>query len=256
MRVHFSTPVKVATKKRPQRPTATAVNCFWDTGSQTRCAECDLPSNGTSELFREVNEVEDDGDFAPKPSTTLTPSRDDVTFGRGEAINSETGNVQSRSVVTKHRYKYYTCFSRRRKKIIVGEIVQTIRDRGGRFKQNTSGYWEPVDDELAVATTQQAMRDIIAGVFTTRHVATLHYGSMLRVTCKAINSVGLSRLRIISYLSYCLVDGFRKRSQSHEFHFQFLRLQRRLLPIPPQQSSISAKCKPPCITGRSNVAET
>lgn len=83
----------------------------------------------------------------------------DVLCGRGGYTNSHAGNVRFRAVVASYQSQYLTA-KKREKEGIARDVVQTIRERGGRFLQkNDAGSWEEVDEKKAILKSSQALRE-------------------------------------------------------------------------------------------------
>lgn len=83
----------------------------------------------------------------------------DVLCGRGGRTNTHDGNVRFRAVVASHQSQYLIA-KKREKEGIARDVVQAIRERGGRFLQKSeSGTWEEVDEKKAILKSSQALRE-------------------------------------------------------------------------------------------------
>uniref|UniRef100_A0A7S2NTP9 DUF6824 domain-containing protein n=1 Tax=Leptocylindrus danicus TaxID=163516 RepID=A0A7S2NTP9_9STRA len=93
--------------------------------------------------------------------TTTTPGPHDVLCGRGGRINSHEGNVKFREIIATRKADYLSPATRKlQKAVIAQEVVDVIRNKGGRFlKEKSSGVWEEVTDEKAKKKCGQALRE-------------------------------------------------------------------------------------------------
>ena len=84
--------------------------------------------------------------------------------GRGGATNSHSGNRSFRTLVKKFQERYLKA-KKRDKPSVAAEIVQEIREKGGRFLKRASttpeGHvlWVDIGDERAKEKTCQALRE-------------------------------------------------------------------------------------------------
>ena len=93
------------------------------------------------------------------PATNETLTENDVLCGRGGGTNAFVGNIKFRAIVAEHQPHYLVC-KRAEKETIAAEIVQTIRQRGGRFlSKNEDCQWEEVGDKKAILKCSQALRE-------------------------------------------------------------------------------------------------
>lgn len=86
-------------------------------------------------------------------------SDNDVLSGRGGATNMHAGNRFFRSLIDAHREKYLRA-RKNDKPGISRSIVNIIRRRNGAFlkKDEKSGHWVEIGDDLAREKTSQALR--------------------------------------------------------------------------------------------------
>ena len=83
----------------------------------------------------------------------------DVLCGRGGATNNHKGNTIFRELVVKHQPDYLKA-RKHEKKLIAQSIVDTIRQRGGRFlKRDLQGTWVEITNTKANEKTCQALRE-------------------------------------------------------------------------------------------------
>ena len=113
--------------------------------------------------------------YQNEDSHITDPSPDDVLMGRGAPSTDFPGNMRFRDLVKERREEYINAKRRKEKQIIAGEIIATIKSRGGRFlerksvvrKTNKQGetvkitVWEPVEDlKTLLVKVKQLMRDV------------------------------------------------------------------------------------------------
>jgi hypothetical protein len=97
-------------------------------------------------------------------SNTVEPLPSDVLLGRGKLIQGHVGNQCYRTIIESHRGRYEQAL-KVEKTFIAKEIVQTVKNVGGRFlKQKTDGGWVEVDTEVA--------RDKVSHSFRNRRITT------------------------------------------------------------------------------------
>lgn len=87
----------------------------------------------------------------------------DVLCGRGGLSNHHEGNIFFRSLVKKNRERYFKA-NKREKSFISLEVVETIKNEGGKFlkkvdKETSSTSWIEIDDLKAREKTSQALRE-------------------------------------------------------------------------------------------------
>jgi len=95
----------------------------------------------------------------PSGTAVLRVSDNDVLSGRGGATNVHTGNIFFRSLIDAHRIKYLRA-RKNDKPEISRSIVNIIRRRNGAFlkKNEKTGHWNEIGDDLAREKTSQALR--------------------------------------------------------------------------------------------------
>lgn len=95
----------------------------------------------------------------------ITPHENDILMGRGGKNNQHTGNNQLRAFAREECRNYRTS-SKKGKSYISRELVRRVRelDPPGRFlkKNNDTGLWEDVGDDVAREKASQALRDAVA----------------------------------------------------------------------------------------------
>ena len=79
-------------------------------------------------------------------------------MGRGAPSTDFTGNLRFRELVKERRNDYVNAMRRKDKQGVAGEIIATVKQRGGRFLARVETYrktgnstqkmtiWEPVSD--------------------------------------------------------------------------------------------------------------
>jgi hypothetical protein len=83
----------------------------------------------------------------------------DVLQGRGRKIQGHPGNLRFRNIIAE-RQKDYNKSLIYEKTVISKEIVQVIKESGGRFLRQDEGHgWKLVDDNVARVKTTNAFRD-------------------------------------------------------------------------------------------------
>eukprot|EP00977_Amphora_coffeiformis_P028916 scaffold37869_cov229-Amphora_coffeaeformis.AAC.3 len=126
-----------------------------------------------------VLKTEQSGASETKARTTeeviLHPNPDDVLMGRGAPSTDFTGNLRFRELVKERRNDYVNAKRRKDKQGVAGEIIATVKNRGGRFLQRIETYrktgptggtkkvtiWEPVEDrKTLLVKVKQLMRDV------------------------------------------------------------------------------------------------
>ena len=97
----------------------------------------------------------------------LTPSKDDVLFGRGIRINKHPGNKRFRLIVDSMKARYQELKSKIKKKKISQDVLSIIHSYGGRFLMTERNadtrepYWVVVGYEDARLKASQALREKI-----------------------------------------------------------------------------------------------
>ncbi|GFH61087.1 hypothetical protein CTEN210_17563 [Chaetoceros tenuissimus] len=95
------------------------------------------------------------------------PTKEDVLCGRGGGINAHEGNVAFRQMVHEQKERYNVAANKQEKAEISQQIVDQIKEKGGRFlqKDDSRGYsssgsfWVEIDNMKAIAKTSQALRE-------------------------------------------------------------------------------------------------
>lgn len=90
--------------------------------------------------------------------TNPAPDPKDVLCGRGGLINSHPGNIVFRKIV-EYNKTIYQQIPKRDRAMVPQSIVQTIRNRGGRFLQSEGGTWVEISLSRATQKTSQALRE-------------------------------------------------------------------------------------------------
>ena len=105
----------------------------------------------------------------------LYPNPHDVLMGRGAPSTDFTGNLRFRELVKERRNEYVSARRRKDKQGVAGEIIATVKRRGGRFLQRVETEreskktgemikmitWEPVEDrKTLLVKVKQLMRDV------------------------------------------------------------------------------------------------
>ena len=101
-----------------------------------------------------------------------------VLMGRGAPSTDFTGNLRFRELVKERRHDYVNAKRRKDKQGVAGEIIATVKQRGGRFLSRVEAYheagnndnddetrkvtiWEPVEDrKTLLVKVKQLMRDV------------------------------------------------------------------------------------------------
>lgn len=105
----------------------------------------------------------------------LHPGPHDVLMGRGAPSTDYSGNLRFRELVKERRSDYVNARRRKDKQGVAGEIIATIKIRGGRFLERIETYrktndageckkqtiWQPVEDRKSLLVkVKQLMRDV------------------------------------------------------------------------------------------------
>eukprot|EP00977_Amphora_coffeiformis_P018956 scaffold6807_cov220-Amphora_coffeaeformis.AAC.24 len=129
------------------------------------------PSSG--EMTHETPSPEQKAQDQDGPITHPEPN--DVLMGRGAPSTDYPGNLNFRELVKQRRNEYVNAKRRKDKQVIAGEIIATVKRRGGRFlermdtfrKTNKAGetqkitIWQTVDDrKVLLVKVKQLMRDV------------------------------------------------------------------------------------------------
>lgn len=88
------------------------------------------------------------------------PTDDDVMYGRGGGTNNHKGNIRYLLEKLKLQPAYILLASQKGKKAISQQLVQTVKDWGGRFvDRDEDGKWYIVDDSIARKKASQTLRE-------------------------------------------------------------------------------------------------
>lgn len=90
----------------------------------------------------------------------IIPDKMDILCGRDKVSYSHVGNKRFRVIVEMNYQKYQQCSTREAKTRITDEIIQGIRECGGRFlrKNEYTGMYEDVGDAYAHEKVSHALR--------------------------------------------------------------------------------------------------
>jgi hypothetical protein len=117
------------------------------------------------EVMRASKQFSDEGSIEPECPTSipgrvgLTPSPDDVLFGRGRAVIDHPGNARFRQIIDLYMNKYEAS-GRLQKTCIAEIIVRMVKDSSGRFlKKGDDGAWDEAADATARKKVAHAFRN-------------------------------------------------------------------------------------------------
>ena len=87
----------------------------------------------------------------------------DVLLGRGKLIHTHPGNILYRKAIKARSRLYQREENQGGKQEIAVEVIQEVRDRGGRFLRPSgdNGNWEECPGSVVRTKVKQALRDII-----------------------------------------------------------------------------------------------
>lgn len=89
------------------------------------------------------------------------PEQSDVLFGRGWPKMNHPGNATFRNILEYRLEHYNSIQSKKGKTTITRDIVSEIKKSGARFlRQDDSGFWMQVSDEVARQKVSIGFRDI------------------------------------------------------------------------------------------------
>ena len=113
----------------------------------------DLKSSIDKQLDeKEAKEEEESGMISyPKPN--------DVLIGRGGGYQEHPGSQYFDKLIYERFEEYFLIDNKFQKSPIIMEIIQTIKDSGGRFLQRTPAGWEILDDVVVRDKTASAFRN-------------------------------------------------------------------------------------------------
>lgn len=143
-------------KSRKHPPSVIVKNSSPETNTEASCVQNRAPATQCSSKERIYN-----------------PSKVDVLYGRGGAINNHQGNITFRSLVNARRENYKSDRNKTRKSNIAQDIINQIKRSGGRFLEReciyspTSGqsmlsnYWIEASDVKTMSKTSQALREVV-----------------------------------------------------------------------------------------------
>lgn len=99
-------------------------------------------------------------------NSVIEPHENDILLGRGGRNNQHIGNSKLRALARRYR-ENYRLSSKKGKSYISREIVKYVREKmspPGRFlkRNNLTGEWEDVGDEVAREKTRQVLRDAVS----------------------------------------------------------------------------------------------
>lgn len=83
-----------------------------------------------------------------KESITI-PHRFDVLFGRSKIAKKHTGNLRAAHLVSMWQTKYDEAGGRYAKTAISYELIEIIKDSGGKFLKSEDSGWVEVEDDVA-----------------------------------------------------------------------------------------------------------
>jgi hypothetical protein len=103
-----------------------------------------------------------EGELDESKSSIVAPSRYDILFGRGRAIQDHPGNLGLLFLVEQQSLGYDATDKQEKTRISM-EIVRTLKAKPSRFlKKNASGVWEEVDEDMAREKVSHAFRTMRA----------------------------------------------------------------------------------------------
>jgi hypothetical protein len=95
-----------------------------------------------------------------KSSPIIVPGELDVILGRGRAYQNHKGNLRYRHIVESYRQRYEILSTKREKTQLIKDVVQAVKDGGGRFlRQDSIGRWIPVDLDMARDKVSHSFRN-------------------------------------------------------------------------------------------------
>ena len=114
------------------------------------------------ERLRESRRNNSSGEPAPpEPEPFSISSQHDVLLGRGKRYYEHLGNVRFRYWVASRAEQYNSTSSVAEKKQLTSEVVELVKQAGGRFlKDDNHAGWEQVDDETARLKVSHVFRNL------------------------------------------------------------------------------------------------
>lgn len=88
------------------------------------------------------------------------PGRNDVLLGRGKGFYQHTGNIRFRHWIESRSLQYDQATTSAQKKRISMEIIQLVREGGGRFLRDEKCGWIQVNDETARQKVAHVFRSL------------------------------------------------------------------------------------------------
>jgi hypothetical protein len=87
------------------------------------------------------------------------PADDDILLGRGRPFQTHPGNEWMLELAKQHK-DLYQKLPKEKKRPIIEELLQTIREQNRRFLRRVEGekYWEEVSDDIASEKMSHALR--------------------------------------------------------------------------------------------------
>jgi hypothetical protein len=128
-------------------------------------------------LDRRKNKEKQQGMPVVVIQTVEIPGPYDVLLGRGKLIQEHSGNLRYRHIVENHKERYEKA-SKAEKTSIAKEIIQIVKDNGGRFFKKTDEGWTEASTEIA--------RDKVSHSFRNRRIAVNGQKKEARVTSEIV----------------------------------------------------------------------
>jgi len=149
-------------------------------------------------------------------------SEHDVLSGRGGATNVHSGNRYFRSLVNAHRDKYLRS-KKNDKPSISRSIVNMVRRKNGRFlkKDDKSGLWFEIGDDLAREKTSQALRQRAPDF--RRQMLEEDQNRMLALSCSAMSPKPVQEPDLVNRIQYIK----QRMNDSQELMLQYLAVKER-----------------------------
>ncbi|KAL3940956.1 MAG: hypothetical protein SGBAC_004609 [Bacillariaceae sp.] len=94
------------------------------------------------------------------PNNLILPTTKDVLLGKGRPYQEHPGNIALNDIIDKYRDEYTGCKSRTEKTAMSLNILDTIKNQGGRFLMKKSK-----DDDLWVVASELKAREKVAHSF-------------------------------------------------------------------------------------------